>query len=70
MTMDKLERVKEALEYYANDAHWKHIYSNGRAIPSDRCLLWQPARAALAELNEVMDRLAAINIIIGKENDR
>ena len=59
--IDKLERVKKALEYYANDDHWKHIYSSGSALPSDRCKLWQPAQKVLAELNDV------INIIRGKE---
>ena len=62
--IDKLESVKEVLEYYANDDHWKHIYSSGSALPSDRCKLWQPAQKALAELNEV------INIIRGKDNGK
>ena len=61
--IDKLESVKKALEYYANDDHWKHIYSSGSALPSDRCKLWQPAQKALAELNEVMDRLNSEELV-------
>jgi hypothetical protein len=48
-----VDMQQEALKYYADENHWKHIYSNGSALPSDRCKLWQPAQEALKKSKQI-----------------
>jgi hypothetical protein len=48
-----VDMQQEALKYYADENHWKHIYSSGCALPSDRIKLWQPAQKILEKSKQI-----------------
>lgn len=52
-----LREIQGTLRSYAEEEHWRHIYSSGSALPSDRYKMWEPAKEALAKLEGVIERL-------------